>query len=91
MLLVREKHTNCKKTQKKQKASANTSFIRVKHGDREIGRLENIFAVTLDSLLDKNYISVDAEVLSPPSNWNHFSPFTLKAKVNYFANAFATK
>ncbi len=85
MLLAREKQllTNVKKTKKEQKASANASVIRVVHDDEEIGKLENFFAVTLGSLLDKNYIFVDAEVLSPPSDWNYFSPFTLKAKVNF--------
>lgn len=83
VLLAREKPllTNIKKTKKEQKASANASVIRVVHDDQEIGKLENIFAVTLGALLDKNYIFLDAEVLNPPSDWNYFSPFTLKAKV----------
>ena len=87
VLLAREKQllTNLKKTKKEQKSSATASVIRVVHEDDEIGKLENLFAVTLGALLDKNYIFIEAEILSPPSDWNYFSPFTLRAKVTLSA------
>lgn len=83
VLLAREKQilTNVKKSKKDQRNSATASVIRVVHDDWEIGKLENMYAVMLGCLLDKNYVFIEAEVLSPPSDWNYFSPFTLKAKV----------